>query len=57
MKNNFPFGILSQLFILESLTYELDGDVPHAVELFYDIWLNHPDTLWASLAASRLILK
>ncbi len=38
-------------------SYELEGDEAAAVELFYDIWTNHPDTLWAHLAASRLALK
>ncbi len=38
-------------------SYELEGDEAAAVELFYDIWTNHPDTLWAHLAASRLALN
>ncbi len=49
--------IYAHLTYLLALTYELDGNAPRAVELFYDIWANHPDTLWAYLAAARLELK
>lgn len=49
--------IYAHLTYLVALTYELDGDETQAVELFYDIWANHPDTLWAYLAAARLELK
>ena len=46
--------IHAHLTYLLALTYELEGDETRAVALFYDLWANHPDTLWAYLAASRL---
>ncbi len=49
--------IYAHLTYLLALTYELEGDETTAVELFHDIWANHPNTLWAQLAASRLQLK
>ncbi|NUM45718.1 MAG: hypothetical protein HUU38_13530 [Anaerolineales bacterium] len=49
--------IYAHLTYLLALTYELEGNEPQAVELFYDLWANHPDTLWAYLAAARLELK
>lgn len=49
--------IYAHLTYLLALTYELEGDETQAVERFYDIWANHPDTLWAYLAAARLELK
>ncbi len=49
--------IYAHLTYLLALTYELEGDETQAVALYYDIWTNHPDTLWAYLAASRLELK
>jgi hypothetical protein len=49
--------IYAHITYLLALTYELEGDETHAVELFYDIWVNHQDTLYAYLAASRLELK
>lgn len=48
--------IYAHLTYLLALTYELEAN-PRAVALFYDIWANHPETLWAYLAASRLELK
>jgi hypothetical protein len=49
--------IYAHLTYLLALTYELEGKETQAVELFYALWLNHPDTLWAYLAAARLTLK
>ncbi len=49
--------IYAHLTYLLALTYELEGGESQAVKLFYDIWTNHPDTLWAYLAAARLQLK
>jgi hypothetical protein len=49
--------IYAHLTYLLALTCELEGDETQAVALFYDLWANHPDTLWAYLAAARLTLK
>ncbi|NUM46044.1 MAG: hypothetical protein HUU38_15160 [Anaerolineales bacterium] len=49
--------IYAHLTYLLALTYELEGDETQAAALFYDLLANHPDTLWAYLAASRLVLK
>jgi hypothetical protein len=54
-----PLGdhVNAHLRYLLALTYEAEGDEIHAVETFYALWADHPDTLWGQLAAARLELK
>jgi hypothetical protein len=50
----FGININAQLGYLLALSYEIEGDENIAVEFFFDIWQNQPETIWAYLSASRL---
>lgn len=47
-------NIRAQINYLLALTYEMQGDENQAVEIFYQIWNDFPETIWALLAANRL---
>ena len=50
-------NIRANLNYLLGLSFELEGEKASAVELYFNIWRDQPDTIWSYLAASKVAYR
>jgi hypothetical protein len=52
--NQIGENIRAQINYLLAISYELNGERMKSMEYFFEIWANHPTTIWAYLASMHL---